>query len=279
MEKIDRLGWTVGFSFESFGLRIGVRSNSVSMIEQLRASLPWGARRARGRRVDRLYSFLVGGEDDRQARRRVNVLYCDWTVGGKSERRDELVEWFAVDAKMTTAEFSPNFTFIHAGVVEWHGRAIIIPGKSHSGKSTLVAALVRAGARYFSDEYALVDERGLIHPYAAALSLREERFGRQVSVPLPGKRGRGVLEPGLVVIAPYKEGSRSQIRPLSRGEGTLELLRNAVSGRRQTERALASLARLAERADFFRGARGEADRFAARLLEMATRSESEAESL
>ncbi len=36
--------------------------------------------------------------------------------------------------------------FVHAGVVcDWRGRATVIPGSSHSGKSTLVAALVSQG--------------------------------------------------------------------------------------------------------------------------------------
>ena len=34
-----------------------------------------------------------------------------------------------------------------------------LPGSSFTGKTTLVAALVRAGATYYSDEYAVLDER------------------------------------------------------------------------------------------------------------------------
>ena len=44
-------------------------------------------------------------------------------------------------------------------IVTWgRGRAIVIPGRTFSGKSTLVAELVRAGATYYSDEYAVEDE-------------------------------------------------------------------------------------------------------------------------
>jgi hypothetical protein len=32
MEKIDRLGWTAGIAFDSFGFRIGVRVNEAAVL-------------------------------------------------------------------------------------------------------------------------------------------------------------------------------------------------------------------------------------------------------
>ena len=57
-----------------------------------------------------------------------------------------------------------EFVFIHAGVVADGGRAIVIPGLSFSGKTTLVRALVEAGAVYYSDEFAALDENGRVLP-------------------------------------------------------------------------------------------------------------------
>lgn len=51
-------------------------------------------------------------------------------------------------------------TFVHSGVVEFDRRAIVFPGKSRYGKSTMVAALVEAGCRYLSDEYAVISPEG-----------------------------------------------------------------------------------------------------------------------
>jgi hypothetical protein len=39
---------------------------------------------------------------------------------------------------------------------------------SYSGKTTLVSELIRAGATYYSDEYAVIDERGRVHAISAA---------------------------------------------------------------------------------------------------------------
>src|SRR5262249_3170175 len=56
----------------------------------------------------------------------------------------------------TIALFSRHGLFVHAGVVAWRGRAIMAPGRSMSGKSHLVAALVGCGATYYSDEFAVL---------------------------------------------------------------------------------------------------------------------------
>ncbi|MDA8067374.1 MAG: hypothetical protein M0T77_01995, partial [Actinomycetota bacterium] len=55
-----------------------------------------------------------------------------------------------------------ELVFVHAGVVAAGGAAIVLPGHSFAGKSTLVEALVRAGADFYSDEYAMFDADGRV---------------------------------------------------------------------------------------------------------------------
>jgi hypothetical protein len=74
--------------------------------------------------------------------------------------------------RMHIALHAPNHVFVHAGVVGLGERAIVLPGRSFAGKTTLVAALVQAGAEYWSDEYAVLDADGLVYPYAKPLSMR-----------------------------------------------------------------------------------------------------------
>jgi len=81
-------------------------------------------------------------------------------------------EAFETDLQLYVAEMAPRRLFVHAGVVGWRGQAIIIPGRTFTGKTTLVAALVKAGATYYSDEYAVLDVRGRVHPYARPLGIR-----------------------------------------------------------------------------------------------------------
>jgi hypothetical protein len=67
----------------------------------------------------------------------------------------KILDAFENHLQLWVAEGAPRHAFVHAGVVGWRGRAMVIPRSSHSGKSTLAAALIRAGATYYSDEYAV----------------------------------------------------------------------------------------------------------------------------
>ena len=65
---------------------------------------------------------------------------------------------------LAVAEFSPEAVFLHAAVAVWNGAAILIPGRSHAGKSTLTKSLIDAGAVYYSDEFAPVLPNGFGNP-------------------------------------------------------------------------------------------------------------------
>src|SRR5918994_2119193 len=166
MEKLDRLGWAAGLTFTSYGVRVGVRTNDPSVLDRVRAAWLPGSRAARHRRVDRLFSLTVGCHDPARNLRRFHLLYAESQQLARSLELDDVMAALETDLQLHVAEFAPRRVFVHAGVVGWRGRAILLPGASHAGKSTLVAALLRAGATYYSDEYAVLDLSGRVHPYA-----------------------------------------------------------------------------------------------------------------
>ncbi len=64
---------------------------------------------------------------------------------------------------------------MHAAVVARDGKALIIPGESGQGKSTLCAALVSRGWRHLSDEFAMIDPETLeITAHPRPISLKNE---------------------------------------------------------------------------------------------------------
>src|SRR6516225_4482814 len=75
MEKIDRLGWAAGVSGCVCGLRVGVRTNSAEVVDRLTECLPPGWEPADSPFVDLLYSFRVGGADERRNLRHYHLLY------------------------------------------------------------------------------------------------------------------------------------------------------------------------------------------------------------
>jgi hypothetical protein len=197
------------------------------------------------------------------------TLYGDRDRLGRTRALDTILDSFESDLQLFVAERAPRRVFVHAGVVGWGGRAVLLPGPSFTGKSTLVAELVRVGATYYSDEYAVLDARGRVHPYSRRLSLRtNDPGGRQRCSPaaLGGQTGRGALAVGLVAMARYRPGGRWRPRRLSAGAGALALMANTVGARRAPARTLAAIQQVVLRAPVLRGVRGEANRTARALL-------------
>src|SRR6185436_16438379 len=158
---------------------------------------------------------------------RFNLGYWNLMRFARTRSFDDLLEQFESHLQLTVAEFAPRRVFVHAGVVAWNGKAIVVPGSSFSGKSTLVAELLRAGATYYSDEYAVIDERGRVHPYPRQLRIRaaDSTWPKRVNATEFGSSiGLKPLPIGVVVSTRFKEGARFRPRALTRGKATLELM-------------------------------------------------------
>src|SRR5262245_61290705 len=270
MEKLDRLGWAAGVAFTAYGLSIGIRVSDRSVLEHIYALLPPGWRPAAQPTVRRLYSVVVGGPTGRAGVRRFNILYSGAARLVRAHDLDEVLRYLEMDLELYIGDHARRRTFVHAGVVGWNGQAIVIPGRSFSGKSSLVKALVKAGADYYSDEFAVLDERGRVHPYPIPLAMRPARDGdRPVKYrveELGGVAGARPLPVGLVLITRYVGGARFRPRPLSAGRAVLELLTHTLPARRRPERVLDALTQAVTQASVLRGTRGEAEETARQIL-------------
>jgi hypothetical protein len=250
---------------------VGVRVNNAEALSLVQDYFPPGWKHSSSTIVERLYSFVYSGNGEAQARgvRRFNLLYRDIGRLARTRNLEEALALFETDLQMHVAMEAPRRVFVHAGVVGWKGQAILVPGRSYSGKTTLIAELIKAGATYYSDEYAVLDARGRVHPYPRPLQIREGETGKQRRYPVEefgGRRGVKPLPVKLVLVSPYKPGARWRPRELSAGQGVLELLNQTVSARTQPERAVATLQQVATQALILKGVRGEAKELAAPLL-------------
>lgn len=275
MEAVDRLGWADGLVFDAHTARIGVRISDARHLARVRALLPPGAVEIHDDdRVVGLYSLLVGGAGARAGVRHFHILF---SASERVARSMELEEVFAAlehEMHFGVAVCARERVFVHAGVVGWRGRAIVLPGRSHAGKSSLVAALVRAGATYYSDEYAVLDERGTVHAYAKPLSMRARAGERGAPVDVAsfgGQVGEQPLRMGLVVSTAYREGAHWRPRVLTPAQAMLALLDNTVVARLRPPQVMSTLRAAVEGAHAIRGARGEADAAALAILRRADR--------
>jgi len=275
MDRVDRLGWADGFTFSSFGVRIGIRVNQPKLGAALESVLPPGHRPSSSSAVQRLYSLVIGGSRQERGMGRVNILYDGAQRVCREYELAAVLKILEAQIRRAVAEMAPRRVFVHAGVIEHRGRAIVIPGSSMSGKSTLVSELIKLGATYYSDEFAVLDEKGMVAPFAKPLSLRApgsfdatdygvEHFGAAIgvkSVPI-----------GLVAITRYAPGTKWRPRRLSAGNGALGLLAHSVAARREPRRVLGTLHRALGGAEIVKGARGEASEVAEQLLEALERA-------
>ncbi len=269
MDKLDRLGWATGISFNSHGLRIGIRVTNGEAMNRALEVLPPEWKPGKSPVVDRVYSLVVGGASPRSRARRFNLLYVGPMLLSRTHDMQEALQALETNLRMYVAERARGKLFVHAGVVGWQGKAIVMPGRSFSGKSTLVAALVKAGATYYSDEYALFDAKGHVHPYSVPLSIRTEPDGPGQKVRMETSDARVSKAPlpvGAILVTRYKHGAGWRPRLVSPGQGVLDLLANTVAARRKPAQALKRLSQVAATAPVYRGARGEADEIARSLL-------------
>jgi hypothetical protein len=249
-----------------YGVGLGLRVADPDHLVPLLAHMPHGAQAAPSARVDRMYSVAMPN--------RGQPIYSLSTGSRRSAQRfdefERLARALAADARHFVALHAQGRVFIHAGVVASGERAILIPGRTLTGKTTLVAALLRAGATYYSDEYAVLDEAGWVHPFAKALSVRTTPDRLQTLVDVAALKvpcGTVPLRVAAVLSTRYVAGAAWQPEPLSAGHAVLCLLDNAVAARSRFAEVCHVIAAAVDgRVRAWRGVRGEADQIAGWIL-------------
>src|SRR3954468_18151763 len=152
MQELDRLVWAEGLSVRAYGVQLGLRASEPGVLGPLLERLPPEWKPASSPFVDRLYSYVAGGPAPGSRVRRFHLLYIDHARVARDHSIDPCLDALVVDALHTVAALLPQRVFVHGGVVGWGGGSSVLPGASFSGKTTLVAELVRPGAASYSDE-------------------------------------------------------------------------------------------------------------------------------
>ncbi len=271
--RVDRLGWTAGHSFTAYGLRFGLRVNDPSVLAAARAAAPFSWQATSTGEVDVLYSLRVASPIAHQGLRTYHLLYCGSELLARTLDLPPVLTAFTKHAELLTAFRARDYLFVHAGVVGWRGRAILIPGRSMTGKTTLVRALVEGGATYYSDEFAVLDRQGQVHPYPLPLSIRGAHGQPAQKTPvetLGGQVGSEPLPVGLVVVTAYQPGARWRPRALSAGRALLALMDNTVAARREPSYSMPILRATVTGTTVVRSKRGEARAVARALLRRLT---------
>ena len=257
-----------------FGVQVEVRIEDAALVDRILTHLPPGHCTDTSARIDRTYEILRtapgwSGTMESGSRADPQYLFADRSLVWQSSDVDALCDRFQSDLERFLALRARTHAIVHAGVVGWQGRAIVIPGRRSSGKTTAVEALIREGAAYYSDEYAILDPDGFVSPFSRPLSIDRNRQVRQARVPeeLGAVTGRPPLPVRSVVVTDYQPGAVWQPRRLTAGEAVLALLSNAPAARHQPGYLLRTFKATARGAVAWSSPRGEAMEFARQLLD------------
>jgi hypothetical protein len=163
---------------------------------------------------------------------------------------------------------------IHASAAVWRGQGLVMPAPAGSGKTTLVAGLLRAGAAYVTDEAAVIDlETGQLHPYpkpmwmspSAVRAVRglEERvlpayrslsrirtYARPSDLDATAVAGPHSID--LVIIPEYRNGAPTRLEAVTRAAGLMALANNTFNLSEFGGLGIRSLGRLVRSARCYR---------------------------
>jgi HprK-related kinase A len=184
-----------------------------------------------------------------------------------------LFEWGLNWSIATTAY---NYLLLHSAVLEKDGKALIMPARPGSGKTTLCAALVGRGWRLLSDEFGILrqaDDMLLPQPRAAPLKnesidllaewaphlsfgprFDQTRKGDVVHLFPPAdslQRQEEPARPRWVVFPRFTAGAALDCAPAEPIKAFEELIHNSFNYRVTGERGFRSLCRLMRQVDVY----------------------------
>jgi energy-coupling factor transporter ATP-binding protein EcfA2 len=207
---------------------------------------------------DRYRLRFSGGDLIRSSRAEDALLHLLWHINAEAFRR------------------TGDFLLIHAGAVvaPETGDAILLPGGTGSGKTTLVAALISEGFDYLSDEAAAIDPvSNLVYPFPRALAFKQGSWEVVASIwkgvetiQLDGGIGnqRHVLPEDLraacraqpspvrtIVSVKYESSSPTEIVRVSRAAAAVKLAEGALNLRTYRERGIELIGRVVRDAECY----------------------------
>ena len=252
------------FRFESYGVKVEITGNDPELVAEASAL----ARRAM---LNDVREISIGEVDHRlevnKTRGGTYIFVQNGRRVASGRSRKKFLQLFDSMLCVAIGEYAHDRVFMHAGVVGWREKAIVIPANSYQGKSTLVSELVKQGASYYSDEFAIFDKDGRVHPYARPISMRSTTGGRLRAYELTpdsvgGTYGVMPIEVGTVLLTKYVPEARWAPKIISPGSGVLEMLPHTMPLRHRPDFTLQVLNKIASHAIIASGPRGSAEGFA-----------------
>ena len=188
-------------------------------------------------------------------------------------RKNEVFPHIATLFFVRACEALEDRLLFHAAVLEKSGTTIVFPGEAGSGKTTLAAALMLHGCRFFSDEIAVLNVESLcVSPLPLPMSIKPGSVGplsryyaglseRSVHLRSDGKKVRYLSPPpqnltetvevsvpvNYLVFPKYREDAENRLNTLDKFETMQRLATTGSSNRDITNRDVKAMIALVEK--------------------------------
>lgn len=158
------------------------------------------------------------------------------------------------------ARLDADAALVQAAALAINGRAILMPGVSRGGKSTLVSRLIELGFGYITDDVSVVSGDLTLSAPFRPLTVREDTFAEMQlrgtaaeALPLANGSHLVAVTPyagsaptcGLLLFPRFSAGSELRLSLLSPARATMRLMQHNHSGHDRHSYGLATLSRLA----------------------------------
>jgi len=175
------------------------------------------------------------------------------------------------DAARQIAERTSGGLLLHSAAVAWNGRAVVLPGASGAGKTTLCAHLVQRGLSYLTDELAMMsfreDAAATVEGFCRPMAIKPGAWpSLEIDLATDADAGDSLVTSDGYFVRPERLNSSAvrtatvhafvfprrapreaaALRRLTKAEAALALLANLVNARNLPEHGLALVTRLAK---------------------------------
>lgn len=254
------------YAFSSYGVKIGLATSDLRTLNEIKKevfeAMPFNP-------IEINYDEAVYNFEIHLTGVKYKLLRDDQELSLSSDKV-HTYKYLQNEIRTTVAEFAVSRVFLHAGAVSIDNKGIIFPAESYHGKSTLTAELIKAGAVYYSDDFAVLDENARLHPFPKRISLRgiKDDFA-QTDFPVKyfgGQVGTEPIEVKLIVLTEYEKDFKWSPELLSPGSAIMNILPHTVPIRSNPQFTLKVLHKLTNRAIIAKSKRNDAKNFVFTLL-------------
>jgi hypothetical protein len=253
----EGIAWKVNFGFECYGVTIGIRTDSSELETTLKKMLPEVGRICDFEDVHETVSLVAAAEKS------VNGLYFNDEPALKFEKYQDFLLEGLIDKFLIILAISslPTNFYLHAGAVFWNNQGIILPGKSFSGKTTLVKEFIKAGAVYITDDLTVLTKTGEILPFPRTLAIRTETGRELRTAEFFGARTlTEKVKLKMILFTEFEEKAEWKPQILPPGQTVMKLMENFYyrpAIREAPAQIVKALAELTSGIKTFKGKRGD----------------------